>query len=1043
MVKIKNILKGKKVIAGALAALLASSCLVFDFEQKATNPYYFEESSVVPQNDNTPVENYETPGAVQAFSYNAGDNSDISLVEGTTTTINTGSQYGGERTVTCNSSDPSVATVNEQGVVTAYKAGTARLTYSVTAIERKKESYYLETITTVYYTHNVNITVTSAAIEVTSINVTKTSYELTKGSTATLSYSVQPANATDKNVTWTSSNTSVATVNGYAISAVGAGTTTITGRTNNGVTATVYVTVTALPESIRVSSNEMTLKKGESSYLTYTIAPAGVTDNVTWSSSNTSIATINANGMVTAKKSGTAVITAKTSNGYSDTCAVTIISEVESIQFTENNIALDIGNEKQLELIITPSDVPDANVTLTVSDPSIVSLNSNGKIKALKAGTATITARTDNGKTATCKVTVNKAVPEKITVSPSSKTAYVGDSLTLTTQITPAEAANDNLTWSSNQTSIATVDVNGKVTAKAAGAATITVKTSNGKTATCTITVKDVEATGVTVSSTAVTLEVDKTQAITAKVSPDKADQSVTWTSSNTSVAAVSSNGTITAKAVGTATITAKTTNGKTAAVAVTVKAVEATSVAITASVNSCLVNSTIALAAKVSPDKASQSVTWTSSNTSVATVSSSGVVTAKAVGTTTITAKTANSKSATYTITVNPVTATAITLSETSKELAQDATVTLRATIVPANVTDKAITWTSSNSSVATVDTNGKVTAKAAGTATITVKTANSKTATCTITVTETAVESITFDKTTAQMNVDETMTLTATVDPSNAGNKTLTWFSNNESVLTVDTNGKVTAKGAGKAIITAKSANGKIATSVITVVDPNSCEVVFPSNVKDIGVGTTETLEYDPLPNGVKPEFVSMNESIVTVDSNGKVTGVKVGSAVVKARAGTGKWSMVVVYVLPAQSEIEAARQKFAEDVLYYVNIEREKEGLAPLQLMDDLSYVAQIRTDEQAAVRTISHTRPDGTKWSTVFGESPNPIQKKAWGENLVQSAGYTAEGCVKAWMASKGHRENILRSNFTHMGIGVEFTNSTYQGSYIVTQIFIQQ
>ena len=124
----------------------------------------------------------------------------------------------------------------------------------------------------------------------------------------------------------------------------------------------------------------MNLKKGESSSLTYTITPAGVTDNVTWSSSDTSVATVDNYGKVTAKKIGTAVITVKTSNGYTDTCTVTVTSEVESIQFAESNITLDIGKEKQLELIITPADVPNADVTLTVADSLMEGMGLNNSV---------------------------------------------------------------------------------------------------------------------------------------------------------------------------------------------------------------------------------------------------------------------------------------------------------------------------------------------------------------------------------------------------------------------------------------------------------------------------------------------------------------------------------------------------------------------------------------------------------------------------------------------------------------------------------------
>lgn len=1029
MLRSKKLSKLKRAVSAVTAVLLTISCLGFDYNVSAANE---------PATTEAPTD-FENPPIMSVVDpiWGTGTASDtklsISLVEGTSTSISISSEAM-SGTITCSSSDPSVATIDQNGMVTTYKAGTATLKYN-SVVEGKDGGHFWQN--RIGYT--VSVTVTPATVEATSITVNQSSYELTKGSTAAISYSVQPADATDKNVTWTSSNTSVATCSNGVIQAIGAGTATITGRTSNGVTATVYVTVTALPEAIRISSSTMGLKKGESSSLTYTISPAGVTDNVTWSSSDASVATVDNYGKVTAKKSGTAVITVRTSNGYTDSCTVVVTSEIESIQFAESKITLDIGKEKQLELIITPADVPNADVTLTVSDPT----DANGKIRALKAGTATITARTANNKTATCTVTVNKAVPEKITVSPASKSVNVGETFSVATQITPAEAANDKLTWSSNNTSIATVDANGKVTAKAAGTATINVKTSNGKTATCIVTVKNIEATSVTVSPATVTLEVGKTQTVTAKVAPDKADQSVTWTSSNTSVATVSSSGVITAKAIGTANITAKTQNGKTATVAVTVKAVEATGVTISAASNSCTVGSTVTLTAKVTPDKASQSVTWTSDNTSVATVSSSGVVTGKTVGKVTITAKTANGKTATYSVTVTPVEVASVVINAASKELAQGATFTLRATVSPTNATDKSVTWTSSNANVAAVDTTGKVTAKAAGKATITAKTSNGKTATCTITVTETAVESITFDKTTAQMNVDETMTLAATVAPANAGNKNLTWFSNNESVLTVTASGQVKAVGAGKATITAKSANGKIAMCVITVVDPSSYKVEFTNQTMKITVGATKALEYKALPDGIIPEFEAIDNDIVSVDKNGNVMGLKSGNAAIEARVGKGERTYIYVFVQPTVDEEAAARQKFVEEVLYYVNIERAKAGVAPVQLLDDLSYISQIRTDEQAEVRNISHTRPDGTKWSTVFGESPAPIKKKAWGENLVMSAGYTAEGCVKAWMNSEGHRKNILRSNFTHMGIGVEFTNNTFQGSYIVTQIFIQQ
>ena len=97
--------------------------------------------------------------------------------------------------------------------------------------------------------------------------------------------------------------------------------------------------------------------------------------------------------------------------------------------------------------------MPDTDITLTVSDTSIVSISPNGTVKALKSGTTTVTAKTSNGKTAVCTITVNKAVPEKVTVSPASKTINVGNTLSLTAQITPSDVDDDKITWSSSNTS--------------------------------------------------------------------------------------------------------------------------------------------------------------------------------------------------------------------------------------------------------------------------------------------------------------------------------------------------------------------------------------------------------------------------------------------------------------------------------------------------------------------------------------------------------------------------------------------------------------
>ena len=225
-----------------------------------------------------------------------------------------------------------------------------------------------------------------------------------------------------------------------------------------------------------------------------------------------------------------------------------------------------------------------------------------------------------------------------------------------------------------------------------------------------------------------------------------------------------------------------------------------------------------VTLVATVAPDNATdKTVTWTTSDASVATVTN-GVVTAVKAGNATITAK-AGDKSATCTIAVNAkvISVTGITLDKTTAVLTEGETVTLVATVAPDNATDKTVTWTTSDASVATV-TNGVVTAVKAGNATITAK-AGDKSATCTIAVNAKviSVTGITLDKTTAVLTEGETVTLVATVAPDNATDKTVTWTTSDASVATV-TNGVVTAVKAGSATITAK-AGDKSAICAVTV--------------------------------------------------------------------------------------------------------------------------------------------------------------------------------------------------------------------------------
>lgn len=257
----------------------------------------------------------------------------------------------------------------------------------------------------------------------------------------------------------------------------------------------------------------------------------------------------------------------------------------------------------------------------------------------------------------------------------------------------------------------------------------------------------DVPATGVTVTPTSASVSVGNTASLSATVAPATAtNKTVTWSSNNPSVATVNASGVVTGVAAGTATITATTQSGSfTASALITVTGVTTvpvTGVSVTPTSAGLAVGGTSPLTASVLPANATnKTVTWTSSNTAVATVSASGVVTGVAGGTATITATTQSGSftaSAAITVTASNVPTTGVTVSPATASVAVGATTALTATVAPATATNKTVTWTSSSSAVATVNASGVVTGVSVGSATITATTqSGSFTSSATVSVT------------------------------------------------------------------------------------------------------------------------------------------------------------------------------------------------------------------------------------------------------------------------------------------------------------------
>ena len=331
-------------------------------------------------------------------------------------------------------------------------------------------------------------------------------------------------------------------------------------------------------------------------------------------------------------------------------------------------------------------------------------------------------------------------VPQSIELSKTAVSVMVNKTSPLAATIKPSTATNKEVTWTSSNPAVATVDAKGNIKGVKVGTATITA-TAKGATAvkkSIPVTVTKILPTGISLSKSALNIANNQTVKVTASIAPaDAAVKTVLWKSSNPKVATVDAQGNIKGLINGSAIITATAKDNakviKTVAVKVSTKTVKLNKTSFT-----LLAGKTETLKATVSPvDSTSKGVAWKSSNTKVATVDAKGKVTAKAKGTANITATVKGAKVASAKITVTaPIAASSVKLSSTSATLAKGKTMTLTGTVSPSNTTNKTLKWKSSNTKVATVDSKGKVKAVGSGTAKVTATTTNGKVATAAITV-------------------------------------------------------------------------------------------------------------------------------------------------------------------------------------------------------------------------------------------------------------------------------------------------------------------
>lgn len=729
---------------------------------------------------------------------------------------------------TSSTSNASIASLSGKSTIHAVAPGTAIIT--VTTEDGKK-------------TATITVTVTQQVGEIR-LSADKTTLKV--GGTAKVTANVLPENASNKGVTFTSSHSTVATVDANGnVQAASAGTTTITATAadEKGAYGTITIKVEDMATGVTLSPTSKELKVNETAQLAASVLPATANQGIKFTSSDETVATVSETGLVTARKEGTAVITATAADGSGKSASCTIKVGTTSVDVPVTGITLNhkkitievLKNTEQLEATVEPANATNKDVVFSSSNTNVAVVSNTGLVTAINNGTATITVTSKENPSIMAKCLVKVGAPvlvTDVTVQPTELNLKTDGTYQLSVSVLPSNADERGVTFESSNTAVATVSASGLITAQGPGSATITVtaKDSSGKKATCTVTVTQ-PVKGVTVSPSSVVIQKDNVQKLTASVVPENAtNKKLIYKSSNETVAVVSNDGIITARSEGWATITVCSEENQAIYGTCTVKVglpVYVTKITLDTTNVTMWAGATRQLGVSIEPANADiKTVTYGSSNPDVATVSSNGLITAKKKGTATITvtATDGSGKSASCAVIVKqPV--TGIQITPNGFTLVKGDVKDLKANVSPADADNPDVIWTSSNTNIAAVSSKGQVTAVNEGSCVITAtcKDNASISASCTIVV-GTPVASVALAPNRASMNTGETILITASVLPTNASNKGIIWsWESKDGASIILTNGAVKAMKAGTVTVTAKAAdnnnNGAQATCIITI--------------------------------------------------------------------------------------------------------------------------------------------------------------------------------------------------------------------------------
>ena len=595
------------------------------------------------------------------------------------------------------------------------------------------------------------------------------------------------------------------------------------------------------PEVLTLSQNEITLKKDSTFQFTTHVYPSQVNyGRIIYESSDTTVADINPiTGYVTTKKNGVVSIKAYLEDYHDvlDTCELVVASNdvlVESINLSQNNIDLLVGNTHLLKYEYYPKDAGLHNFSYSSSDPEIIKVNYNGEVTALKPGKAVINIIEEvSGQSVQQEFTVykknikndEKYIVSSIKLSTNKLNLNVQGEYQATATVYP-EDVNQTISWSSIDPNIATVTDNGLIKALDYGQTKIIATAIDGTNKIIELNVQEEEIPVTKINADNINITIDNSKKINATIEPKNAtNQSIIFSSDDESIATVNKNGEVYGTSKGNTIITLTDADEKVVTkIKVSViedkNSVPVSNIKLSTTAVTIDAGSSVTVNATVIPNNATKkNITWSSENTNIATVSN-GMIYGKAPGTTNIVVR-ANQVYRKIAVLVKPIPVKSVRLNENNVKLGIGAETKLYAIFTPSNATNKNISWMSSNNNIATVNSSGLVTAKSKGQATIIATASNGQLAKCTITVTNEKIQvsSLTLSSSQYTVKVNEKVAITPIITPSNATNQRIKITSSNSNIASVQSDGSIKGIKEGIVQITAKTDNGKVASAFVIV--------------------------------------------------------------------------------------------------------------------------------------------------------------------------------------------------------------------------------